>query len=110
MSNSVSMDKVIEGDGKTIPRKGNIVTVDYVGYTQDGRVFDSTYERKKPFRFRVESGEVIKGWDLGIVQMSKGERSKMSIPPDLAYGRNGFRGLIEGNQFITFEVQLIDVQ
>lgn len=106
----VNMDKVIEGDGKTIPRKGNIVTVDYIGYAQDGRKFDSTYDRKKPFKFRVECGEVIKGWDMGIIQMSKGERSKMTIPPSLAYGSKGFPGLIDGDQYITFEVQLLDVQ
>jgi peptidylprolyl isomerase len=111
------MDKVIEGDGKTIPRKGNVVTVDYIGYLPDGTKFDSTYDRKKPFKFRVECGEVIKGWDMGIVQMSKGERSKMTIPPGLAYGTKGFPGLIKGSgadgsgpTFITFEVQLLDVQ
>lgn len=105
----VTMDKVIEGDGKTIPRKGNIVTVDYIGTLADGSKFDSTYDRGKPFRFRVESGEVIKGWDQGIVQMSKGERSKMTIPPGLAYGSKGFPGLIPPNTAITFEVQLLDV-
>ena len=110
MSNVVTMDKVIEGDGKTIPRPGNVVTVDYIGTTADGRVFDSTALRKKPWKFRVGCGEVIKGWDLGIVQMSKGERSKMTIPPALAYGKNGFPGLFDGEQAITFEVELKDVQ
>jgi FKBP-type peptidyl-prolyl cis-trans isomerase len=103
------MDKIIEGDGKTIPRKGNIVTVDYIGTLADGTKFDSTLDRKKPFKFRVECGEVIKGWDQGIVQMSKGERSKMTIPPALAYGTKGFPGLIPPNTPIVFEVSLLDV-
>jgi len=103
------MDKIIEGDGKTIPRKGNIVTVDYIGTLADGTKFDSTLERKKPFKFRVECGEVIKGWDQGIVQMSKGERSKMTVPPGLAYGTKGFPGLIPPNAVIVFEVSLLDV-
>eukprot|EP00331_Platyophrya_macrostoma_P000617 CAMPEP_0176405888 /NCGR_PEP_ID=MMETSP0127-20121128/582_1 /TAXON_ID=938130 /ORGANISM="Platyophrya macrostoma, Strain WH" /LENGTH=104 /DNA_ID=CAMNT_0017784985 /DNA_START=49 /DNA_END=363 /DNA_ORIENTATION=- len=103
------MDKIIEGDGKTIPKKGNIVTVDYIGTLADGTKFDSTLDRKKPFKFRVESGEVIKGWDQGIVQMSKGERSRMTIPPSLAYGTKGFPGLIPPNTPIVFEVSLLDV-
>jgi peptidylprolyl isomerase len=57
----------------------------------------------------VECGEVIKGWDQGIVQMSKGERSKMTIPPSLAYGTKGFPGLIPPNTPIVFEVTLLDV-
>lgn len=105
----VTMDKIIEGDGKTIPKKGNIVTVDYIGTLADGTKFDSTMDRKKPFKFRVESGEVIKGWDQGIVQMSKGERSRMTIPPALAYGAKGFPGLIPPNTPIVFEVSLLDV-
>jgi peptidylprolyl isomerase len=106
----VTMDKIIEGDGKTIPRKGNIVTVDYIGTLyESGKKFDSTLDRKKPFKFRVESGEVIRGWDQGIVQMSKGERSRMTIPPSLAYGEKGFPGLIPGNETIVFEVSLLDV-
>lgn len=105
----VTMDKIIEGDGKTIPKKGNIVTVDYNGTLADGTKFDSTIDRKKPFKFRVESGEVIKGWDQGIVQMSKGERSRMTIPPSLAYGPKGFPGLIPPNTPIVFEVSLLDV-
>jgi FKBP-type peptidyl-prolyl cis-trans isomerase len=103
------MDKIIEGDGKTIPKKGNIVTVDYIGTLADGTKFDSTMDRKKPFKFRVESGEVIKGWDQGIIQMSKGERSRMTIPPALAYGAKGFPGLIPPNTPIVFEVSLLDV-
>lgn len=109
MSTKVIMDKVIEGDGKTIPKRGNVVTVNYTGTLQDGTVFDSTELRRKPFKFRVDSGEVIKGWDEGIKNMSKGERSKMTIPPGLAYGAKGFPGLIPPNSYITFEVSLIDV-
>ena len=111
----VHMDKVIEGDGKTAPRRGNIVTVHYIGHTltEDGKLdrkFDETYKRKKPWRFRVDCGEVIPGWDQGIMLMTKGERSKITMPPELAYGRKGFPGLIDADQAICFEVELIDVQ
>ncbi|KAG5479294.1 hypothetical protein GH5_03536 [Leishmania sp. Ghana 2012 LV757] len=106
---AVVMDKIIEGDGKTIPRPGSVVTLDYIGYLEDGSKFDSTLERGKPFVFRVGCGEVIKGWDAGIVQMSKGERSKLTMPPSLAYGGTGFPGLIPPNATIVFEVTLLDV-
>lgn len=108
-SDAVLMDKIIEGDGKTIPRAGSVVTLDYIGCLEDGSKFDSTRERGKPFVFRVGCGEVIKGWDEGIVQMSKGERSKLTMPPALAYGAAGFPGLIPGNTTIVFEVTLLDV-
>lgn len=109
------MDKVIEGDGKTAPRRGNIVTVHYIGYilTPDGKLdrkFDDTNKRGKPFKFRVDCGEVIPGWDKGIMLMTKGERSRITIPPELAYGHKGFPGLIEPDQAICFEVELINVQ
>lgn len=120
-NNAVVMDKIVEGDGKTIPRKGNVVTVSYTAFylILDDRnpsgppaatvKFDSTADRNKHFKFRVGSGEVIKGWDQGIVQMSKNELSRMTIPPVLAYGANGFRYLIPPNSFIMFEVKLLDV-
>lgn len=108
-ADAVLMDKIIEGDGKTIPRTGSIVTLDYIGFLEDGSTFDSTLERGKPFVFRVGMGEVIKGWDEGIIQMSKGERSKVTMPPSLAYGATGFPGLIPPNTTIVFEVTLIDV-
>ncbi|KAG5505016.1 hypothetical protein JKF63_04463 [Porcisia hertigi] len=108
-SDGVVMDKIIEGDGKTIPHTGSVVTLHYIGYLEDGSRFDSTLERNVPFVFRVGCGEVIKGWDAGIVQMSKGERSKLTMPPSLAYGDIGFPGLIPPNATIVFEVTLLDV-
>ena len=112
MSERVNIDKIVEGDGKTIPRKGNIVSVTYVGYiTETMKQFDSTASRRRngeeiPFEFRVGTGEVIKGWDQGIMQMSLGERSKMTIPAKLAYGETGFPCLIPPNKSITFDVTL----
>lgn len=60
-TDAVMIDKIIEGDGKTIPRAGSIVTLDYIGYFEDGTRFDSTQSRNRPFVFRVGCGEVIKG-------------------------------------------------
>ncbi len=107
----VNIDKIVEGDGKTMPRRGNIVSVTYVGYIcSTGQVFDSTAKRRRngeeiPFEFRVGTGEVIKGWDIGIMQMSLNERSKMTIPWTLAYP-NGFPCLIGPKENIQFDVTL----
>lgn len=104
----VSLEKIIEGDGKTYPKKGQIVSVHYVGMlATDGVEFDSTRKRGKPFKFRLWSGEVIKGWDEGVSQMSLGERAKITMSPDSAYGPKGFPGLIPSETTIVFDVELL---
>jgi FK506-binding protein 1 len=81
------------GDGINYPRKGNTVTVHYTGYLADGTRFDSSRDRNKPFKFKLGMEQVIPGLDLGVAQLSIGERAKMTIPPHLAYGERGFPGL-----------------
>eukprot|EP01012_Entosiphon_sulcatum_P006008 TRINITY_DN1279_c0_g1_i1.p2 TRINITY_DN1279_c0_g1~~TRINITY_DN1279_c0_g1_i1.p2 ORF type:complete len:109 (+),score=25.83 TRINITY_DN1279_c0_g1_i1:35-361(+) len=103
----VQLEKIIEGDGNTYPKKGQIVSVHYVGTLPDGSEFDSTRKRGKPFKFRLWSGEVIKGWDEGITQMSLRERAKITMSPDSAYGSKGFPGLIPSDSTIIFDVELL---
>eukprot|EP00996_Jenningsia_fusiforme_P004522 NODE_5354_length_686_cov_29.739403_g4980_i0.p1 GENE.NODE_5354_length_686_cov_29.739403_g4980_i0~~NODE_5354_length_686_cov_29.739403_g4980_i0.p1 ORF type:complete len:109 (-),score=19.26 NODE_5354_length_686_cov_29.739403_g4980_i0:221-547(-) len=103
----VSLEKIIEGDGKTYPKKGQIVSVHYVGMLPDGSEFDSTRKRGRPFKFRLASGEVVKGWDEGVSQMSLGERAKITMSPDSAYGAKGFPGLIPSETSIVFDVELL---
>jgi FKBP-type peptidyl-prolyl cis-trans isomerase len=117
LANGVIVEKIVEGDGKTYPRKGNIVSVTYTGTIwATGQVFDTTSKRRNakgeeiPFEFRVGMGEVIKGWDLGITQMSWKERSKMTIPANLAYGSTGFPCLIPPDSKIVFDVTLREVK
>merc|ERR1711916_69516 len=100
----VSIEKIIEGDGKSYPKEGNMVEVHYQCLLPDGTVFDDTRKRDMPFRFRLKSGEVIKGWDEGVSQMSLGERAKITMTPDLAYGDRGFLGLIPPRSTIVFIV------
>eukprot|EP00759_Apiculatamorpha_spiralis_P008596 PhF_6_TR15532/c0_g1_i1/m.24152/K09568/FKBP1; FK506-binding protein 1 len=104
----VGIEKIIEGDGKTYPKKGQLVSVHYTGYLADNVEFDSTKWRNKPFKFRLGCGEVIKGWDEGVSQMSLGERAKITFPPDMAYGAQGIPGFIPGGATITFDVELIE--
>eukprot|EP01001_Neometanema_parovale_P012199 NODE_8474_length_700_cov_34.533795_g8218_i0.p1 GENE.NODE_8474_length_700_cov_34.533795_g8218_i0~~NODE_8474_length_700_cov_34.533795_g8218_i0.p1 ORF type:complete len:109 (+),score=16.36 NODE_8474_length_700_cov_34.533795_g8218_i0:60-386(+) len=103
----VSLEKIIEGDGKSYPKRGQIVSVHYVGMLSDGTEFDNTRKRGKPFKFRLQSHEVIKGWDDGVAQMSLGERAKITMTPDAAYGPKGFPGLIPAATTIVFDVELL---
>jgi FK506-binding protein 1 len=98
------------GDGVNFPQKGNTVVIHYTGTLQDGTKFDSSHDRKRPFETRIGVGQVIRGWDEGVPQMSKGERAVLTISGDYAYGERGYPGLIPPNATLIFEVELIDIK
>jgi len=89
--------------------KGDVVTVHYVGRLTDGRVFDSSLDRGTPFKFILGSGEVIKGWDEGVLGMKVGGKRELVIAPDYAYGSRGV-GSIPPNSTLIFEVELLEVE
>merc|ERR1711904_190338 len=98
---------VVEGDGKTFPQPGQIVKVHYVGRLSNGAQFDTSRGfLQPPFEFTLGAGEVIKGWDQGVAQMSKGEFAELTMTADLAYGRQGVPG-IPGGETLQFDVELI---
>ena len=88
---------------------GKSVTVHYTGTLKDGTKFDSSVDRKEPFTFALGAGQVIKGWEQGIVGMKVGGKRKLTIPAELAYGANAV-GAIPANSTLIFDVELLEVK
>lgn len=99
---------VEEGAGGS-PEKGQLVTVHYTGKLLSGKKFDSSVDRGQPIDFPVGKGQVIKGWDEALLDMKKGEKRVLIIPPDLGYGPSG-RGPIPPNAYMVFDVELVNFQ
>ncbi|MBP4137529.1 MULTISPECIES: peptidylprolyl isomerase [Flavobacterium] len=98
-----------KGDGKKA-EAGKTVAVHYEGSLETGKVFDSSYPRKKPIEFRLGQGQVIEGWDEGIALLQVGDKARFVIPSDLAYGAAGAGGVIPPNATLIFDVELMDVK
>ena len=97
------------GDGD-VAKKGDTVSVHYTGWLKDGKKFDSSKDRGKPFEFPLGAGRVIKGWDEGVAGMKVGGTRKLIIPPDLGYGARGAGNVIPPNAELTFEVELLKLK
>jgi peptidylprolyl isomerase len=99
----------VVGDGPS-PQSGQQVTVHYTGWLLDGGKFDSSLDRGQPFVFTIGAGQVIPGWDEGVMSMKVGGKRQLVIPPDLGYGEAGAGGVIPPNATLVFEVELLGVQ
>merc|ERR1711959_636957 len=97
------------GDGKNFPKKGDTVTMHYTGTLTNGKKFDSSVDRGKPFVTQIGVGQVIKGWDEGVPQMSLGEKATLKMTSDYGYGAAGAGGVIPANADLTFEVELLKI-
>jgi peptidylprolyl isomerase len=101
--------QVLATGSGAVAKAGDKVAVLYTGTLADGGVFDSTSGRGEPFVFRVGAGLVIKGWDEGVAGMREGEKRRLVLPPDLAYGQGG-SGPIPPNATLTFDLELVEVK
>ncbi|KAF3920009.1 hypothetical protein ABW21_db0201997 [Orbilia brochopaga] len=98
-----------QGDGQTYPKKGDKVSIDYTGTLQNGKKFDSSIDRGTPFSTIIGVGKVIKGWDEAVPTMSVGEKARLTISADYAYGDKGFPNLIPPGSTLIFEMELLKI-
>ena len=102
--------KVLQKGNGAKAVKGKNISVHYKGQLTDGRVFDSSYQRKQPIDFTVGVGQVIKGWDEGLQLLQVGDKARLVIPSHLAYGSQGAGGVIPPDATLIFDVELMDVK
>lgn len=102
-------EDIVVGTGAS-PERGQEVTVHYTGTLEDGTKFDSSLDRGQPFKFNIGIGQVIKGWDEGVLTMKVGGKRKLVIPSQLGYGARGAGDVIPPNATLVFEVELLGTQ
>ncbi len=103
-----------QGTGSTLSKPGDVLSMNYTGMLLDGTKFDSNVDPKfghvQPFEFRLGAGMVIKGWDQGLVGMKVGEKRRLTIPADMAYGSRGAGASIPPNSALIFDVELLNIK
>ncbi|KAK6497578.1 FK506 binding protein proline rotamase rapamycin-binding protein [Arthrobotrys musiformis] len=105
----VTKELIAPGDGSTYPTKEDTVHIHYTGTLTNGKKFDSSVDRGEVFKTKIGIGKVIRGWDEGVPQMTLGEKARLTITGDYAYGERGYPGLIPPNATLIFEVQLLGI-
>jgi len=96
------------GTGPSV-EAGQVVTVHYTGWLEDGTKFDSSLDRNEPFQVAAGVGQVIAGWDQALVRMRGGDKARLTIPPHLAYGDRGIPPIIPANATLIFELEVLEV-
>merc|ERR1740121_2401992 len=98
------------GDGRTFAKAGDELTMHYTGTLKDGGAkFDSSLDRGRPFVFKIGIGQVIRGWDEGVMEMSLGEKATLDICAEYGYGSRGAGGVIPPDAALIFEVEVLAI-
>lgn len=97
------------GEGVEV-KSGDTIVIHYTGTLENGQKFDSSLDRGQPFETQIGVGQVIKGWDQGLIGMKVGGKRKLTIPSDLAYGEQGIPGAIPPNAILIFELELLEIK
>ena len=103
------IEDLIVGTGSEV-EAGNTISIHYSGTLENGKKFDSSYDRGVPFSTPIGVGYVIPGWDQGVIGMKVGGKRKLTIPFNLAYGEAGIPGVIPPKSTLIFELELIDIK
>ena len=103
----VKIDRLFPGDGESFPIKGYFARVHFKGMLEDGSIFENSRARGRPFEFQVGAGHVVPGFDKAVARMTNGERARLTVDPEMAYGEKGRVPVIPPNSVVTFEVELI---
>mmetsp|Transcript_10645 Transcript_10645/g.15475 ORF Transcript_10645/g.15475 Transcript_10645/m.15475 type:complete len:110 (-) Transcript_10645:113-442(-) len=106
----VTKQTISPGDGRSFPKPGDKLTMHYHGtLASNGKKFDASRDRGRPFQFTIGVGQVIRGWDEGVAQMSLGEKAMLAITSDYGYGARGAGGVIPPHADLNFEVELLKI-
>jgi len=104
----LKIEDIKVGTGNAV-KSGDTVSINYIGTLEDGTKFDSSYDRNQPFETQIGVGQVIEGWDKGVVGMQVGGKRKLTIPYQMAYGENAY-GPIPAKATLIFEVELMAIK
>lgn len=106
----LKIETVQEGKGDVKTKNGDTISVHYTGKLENGTKFDSSLDRGTPFDFTIGEGQVIAGWEKGLLDMKVGEKRILTIPSDMGYGAQGAGGVIPPNATLIFEVELMGIK
>lgn len=107
--NKLKIEDIKIGKGREV-EAGDFISIHYVGTLENGKKFDSSYDRGEPFETQIGVGYVIQGWDQGVPGMKVGGKRKLTIPSELGYGSREIPGVIPANSTLIFEVELVDIK
>lgn len=108
-SAELKIEDIKEGTGSAV-KSGDTIIINYSGTLLNGTKFDSSYDRGQPFQTQIGVGQVIKGWDQGLIGMKVGGKRRLTIPSSLAYGERGAGGVIPPNATLIFDLELLEVK